>query len=332
LDKAIIPQKILLIRTDRIGDVILTLPMVDVLHTNFPEAKIDFLVNKRTAELVSNYSNINKVHAIEKESIGEIKRICRENEYDLAIIVHPMFKLALGIYLGGIKYRLGTRNRWYSFLFNIRHSQHRKHSLKHEMQYNLDLLDELNCYKINEIRPILKVEDRYISKVRKLLDSKGIKGEFIVIHIPSLGSAMVWSDENFVKLIDLITEKNGINIILTGTKDDMPHLDNILNRVSNNKNIFTFTELSLNDLAALIKLSMLFIGNSTGPIHIGAAVGTFVVGFYSPVKVQSPVRWGPITVKKKVFVPETDNDSRNVMDDIKPEDVWAYVRDYLKLK
>lgn len=323
------PNKILVIRTDRIGDVILTLPMADALTANYPKAKIDFLVNKRTVELVFDYSNINKVHTIEKES--EIGKICKDNAYDLAIIVYPKFEIAWQVYKSGIKYRLGTGNRWYSFLFNIRQSQHRKYSIKSEMEYNLDLLNELNCRKIKELSPSIKVKSECISTVRTLLAGYGIEpGEpFIVIHIPALGSAKVWSDGSFTKLINII---NGmIPIILTGTDSEREQIDKVISGLNNRQNVYPVTNLSLSELAALLKLSTLFIGNSTGPVHIAAAVGTFVVGLYSPVKVESPTRWGPVTDKKKIFVPQKDDNSRDVMDDIKPEEVAGFIKEYLNL-
>lgn len=307
--------------------------MIDTLAANYPEAKIDFLVRKRVAELVYNYPNINKVHTIEKETVREIRMICKKNKYDLAIAVSPRFSIALGLFLGRVKSRLGTRNRWYSFLFNIWHVQHRKYSTKHEMEYNLDMLDELNCDRLSGLRPVLNVEGEYIDKARETAASNGIdlKNGNIIIHMPTLGSAKVWSDSNFVKLIDLLTELN-TNIILTGVNSDKPRLNKILGNIKDSGKVFVVVGLQLNELAALIKLSNLLISNSTGPIHIAAAVGTFVVGLYSPVKTESPVRWGPVAGKKKIFVPEKDDNTRDVMDDIKPEDVFAFVKDFLSGK
>ena len=303
--------------------------MADALAANFPQAKIDFLVNKRVAELVFDYSNINKVHTIEKES--EIGKICKKYGYDLAIIVNPKFEIAWQVYKSWIKYRLGTSNRWYSFLFNIRHKQHRKYSLKNEMEYNLDLLDELKCNKLKGLKPNLKVKDEYLTKIKNYLYNLGVPAvkSFIVVHIPTLGSAKVWSDSNFVKFIDLL--EGQIPIILTGTSVDNPQISNVMKRLKTPQNVYPVTNISLSELFALLKISKLFIGNSSGPIHIAAAAGTFVVGLYSPVKVESLTRWGPVTDKKKIFAPQKDDDSRDVMDDIKPENVAGFVLEYIRL-
>ena len=118
--------------------------MVDALKAGYPGSEIDMLVQNRVYELICDYPNINKVHSIEKVTYRAVKEICQKNIYDLAIAVFPSFSVALGLYLGGVKHRLGTAYRWYSFLFNLKHYQHRKDSVKHESEYNLDLLKELN--------------------------------------------------------------------------------------------------------------------------------------------------------------------------------------------
>lgn len=311
----------------------LTLPVIDALKECYPSAIIDFLVNKRVFELVQDYPNINKVHSIEKVTAKGVKSICKAGKYDLAITVFPRFSIALGVYLARVKYRLGTGYRWYSFLFNLKHYQHRKEALKHEMEYNLDLLEEINCHINKAVFPRINVtlydKRNLLSKllVQKIDPDKG----YIVIHVPSLGSAKVWSDKNFIDLINLILSEKAIvhNVMLTGTKDEEFHIRFIQNGLADKSRTYVVLDLKLRELAALLQRAALFIGNSTGPIHIAAAVGTFVVGLYSPARVESPLRWGPITDKKKIFVPQIDDNTRNVMDDISSEEVFEFVKNYL---
>lgn len=321
------PERILVIRTDRIGDVILTLPVIDTLKINYPDAKIDFLVNARVADLVHDYPNINKVHAIEKETIKDIKQVALSGKYDLAIVVRPVFSTALAVYMAGVKYRLGTAYRWYSFLFNIKHHQHRKHALKHELEYNLDLLREINVRYPEKLHLRLNVHEPEIVSLRNKLaeHSVPLNKPFIIIHPGSLGSALNWKKENFIKLINLIqSDKNlNYNIFLTGVKSDADLLDEIV--LTAGDSLYIINYLNLKELAALIKQSKLFISNSTGPIHIAAAVGTFVIGFYSPIKAESETRWGPYTDKKKTFTPSSHGNTNDVMDEIKPEIVYEYI-------
>ena len=308
-------RNILIIRTDRIGDIILTLPIIDILKQYFPDASIDFLVNKRVSELISDYPNINKVHSIEKERLRDIMRICKKGDYDLAIAVRPLFSIALALYLTGIRYRLGTGYRWYSFLFNIRHYQHRKYAEKHELEYNIDLLRELGILVNDYPVPKIHVSEDALNAVWKRVGDR----RFIVIHPWSSGSALAWKKENFDELIRLLKDDKEFDydIIETGIEQGY----------------------TLKELAALISLASLFVSNSTGPIHIAAAVGTFAVGIYSPVRAESQVRWAPYTDKKKIFVPEgnetaigTVGEHSSVMDSIKPVEVYRFIKSYLSKK
>lgn len=314
----------------------LTLPVIDALKACYPAGVIDFIVNKRVYDLVFDYPNINKVHAIEKVTIGGIKRIAAEGNYDLAICVFPRFKVAMGLYLAGVKYRLGTAYRWYSFLFNLRHFQHRKESIKQESEYNLDLLSEVNCNTGKDLSPSLEVTGEQVVALEGMLNSVGINIgiKYIVVHVSSLGSAKVWSDENFISLLNLILNDKLLDhdIFLTGTKPDIYQVKHIAAGTKNSSRVKIIPELSLKGLAALLKKSEMFIGNSTGPIHIAAAVGTFVIGLYSPAKTENQLRWGPLTERKKVFSPVIDDNSRNVMDDIKPEEVFAFIKSYFLKK
>lgn len=306
--------------------------MVDTLKQNYPDSKIDLMVNNRVSELVMDYPNINKVQSIEKDSLKDIKRICREGEYDLAIVVRPLFVIALAVFLSGIKFRLGTGYRWYSFLFNIKHYEHRKYSVKHELEYNLSLLDELECETIKNPSPRLNVSEQQLNIVRSKLASGGIDVNlpYIIIHPGSLGSAKVWSNENFCRLTDLLINDNLFKhkIILTGTKSEDDILNAVVNKVKYKDNIHIINDLSIKEFAALCKMAKLFVSNSTGPIHIAAAVETFCVGFYSPVRQESAIRWAPYTDKKKIFSPEEDS-SGDVMDKIKPEEVKNFILSYL---
>jgi ADP-heptose:LPS heptosyltransferase len=62
-------------------------------------------------------------------------------------------------------------------------------------------------------------------------------------------------------------------------------------------------KLSLRGLAALLQMSSLMIANSTGPLHVGVAVGTPVIGLYPQIPVMGPRRWGPYTDRARVLVP-----------------------------
>lgn len=308
--------------------------MVDALKNSYPGAKIDMLVQQRVYELIYDYPGLNKVLAIDKVTADKVKAVCKSNEYDLAIAVYPTFEVALGLFLGRVKYRLGTGYRWYSFLFNVPHYQHRKEALKHESTYNLDLLNELNVFHNKKLEVVLRVKNEHVVSAMGKLKVSGFNENerFIVIHIPSLGSAKVWSNSSFKQLLEMILANvnNCYQVVLTGTTGEEEQVKRITAQLPVNNRIFEVFDLNLKELAAILSKAKLFLGNSTGPIHIAAAVGTFVAGLYSPVKVESPLRWGPLTDKKKIFVPDEDDNSRDVMNDIEPIEVYNFINKYME--
>ena len=110
-------KNILLVRTDRIGDVILSLPMLPLIKRHFPHARISVLVRNYTRELVEQHSCVDEVLVYEHEDSVRVlwqtlKRI-RGRKFDLAILPYPRFRSTLVVYFSGIRTRVATGYRWY---------------------------------------------------------------------------------------------------------------------------------------------------------------------------------------------------------------------------
>ena len=140
----ITPKNLLIVRTDRIGDVVLSLPMAGIVKSKFPGCRITFLVREYTRALVNEHPDIDSV-IILKESKKKIffreniEQISKE-KFDSCIIVSPNFIISLILFFSKIKNRIGTGYRWYSFLFNHKIFQHRKYSEMHELEFNVKML------------------------------------------------------------------------------------------------------------------------------------------------------------------------------------------------
>ncbi len=135
------PKNLLIVRTDRIGDVVLSLPLAELVKNNYPDCKVTFLIREYTKDVVSNHPFIDEIIVLkEKEGkilINENVKQIAEKKFDAAIIVYPTFQTSLIIYLSKIKNRIGTGYRWYSFLFNNKVYEHRKFAEKHELEFNV---------------------------------------------------------------------------------------------------------------------------------------------------------------------------------------------------
>jgi heptosyltransferase-3 len=299
---------ILIARTDRIGDVVLTLPLVRVLRKEFPEARISFLVRTYTKEIVEGQPGINRV--VLYDTPGGVKPFFsmlsefRQAKFDAAVVAFPRFRLALLLWLARVPDRVGSGYRWYSFLFSKRVYEHRKTAQRHEFEYNLSLLRSLGCTVPTGIVPSIEVAEpakRTASAEMKRLGLPG-RNPLALLHPGSGGSARDWSPQNFGLLARALCDA-GWDVVVTGASGEEALVCEVVER-SGGTARSSVGVLTLNELAAFIKLSRLFVSNSTGPLHIAAAVGTPVIGFYPSIVACSPNRWGPITEEKVIFVPD----------------------------
>lgn len=305
-------KNILIVRTDRVGDVVLTFPMIYLLKKNIPDSNIFFMVSDYTKDLLEYDKNINELIILDKSFIKNYLNL-KKYKIDIAIIASPNFILAFLFFLARIPIRVGTAYRWYSFFFNKRHFEHRKFGNKHELEYNFNLLKELNIdveYNINYPISINEIDK---SRVDSFIDFSGKKIKLITIHPGSGGSAL---DLPFNKMKELLIEINKIKdvkICLTGLDKEAEQINQLNSSINNNALCF-INKLNLRELAYLIKKSKIFISNSTGPIHLAANVGTSIIGFYPPVKAMSIERWGPYTNKRFIFIPEKRYNSNYLVD------------------
>ncbi len=336
-------KNILLVRIDRIGDVILSLPMLPLLRRRYPNATISVLMRQYTRELVDHHSCVDEILIYEREdkisSLLSILKKIRERHFDIAIIPYPRFRPALIVFLAGIRVRVGSGYRWYSFLFNRRVFEHRKDARRHEVEYNLDLLRPLGIETNGKPEFEFPISSSAYDTVDSLLAANAIlrHEKFVILHPGSGGSARDWSAENFSKLGRELYGRLGVKVIVTGGKGEEALVQKIVDGITSSS-LAVVGKFSLMELGALIRRAKVFVSNSTGPMHIAATVGTSIVAFFPPIVQCSPVRWGPYTQKKKVFL--ADNKScvlckgspcrSNVcMDQITVDEVFFAIKEFL---
>lgn len=300
-------KQILLVRTDRIGDVVLTLPMIDEIKKNLTTARISFLVRSYTKGLVEHHPHIDKVLLDDERSIHRpffsLLREIRNEKFDVTFVVYPTFRLALLLFLARIPIRVGTGFRWYSFLFNKRVFEHRKTAQKHEAEYNLSLLRAVGWNVTDFPSPRLYINSGVDKRVEKICQRLKISenSSLVILHPGSGGSARDWPAYRFGEL-GLLFSNAGYTVVVTGGPGEQSLVE-IVTKTARSQ-VFTLVDtFSLEELAMFVKRASLFISNSTGPLHIAAAMGVPVIGFYPPIKACSSRRWGPLTDRKFIFEP-----------------------------
>jgi len=304
-------KNILIARTDRIGDVVLTLPLAGLIKKHYPECKVSFLVRDYTRSILNYHPFIDEIIILKEENkkvnLLDNLKIISSKKYDTCIVVNPTFIISLIMFLSRIETRIGTGFRWYSFLFNTKVYTHRKYAEKHELEFNIELLQKIGIVEVvneNNVKYNLKVDDESLKKLDDKLKNEKINfdKQLIIIHPGSGGSSIDLPLHKFAELVKKISEDNN-QIIITGNEKEKLICNQLV--VSDGiKNLAG--KLNLSELIALISRCDLFISNSTGPIHIAAALGKFTVGFYPKIISCSKERWAPYTNKKLVYVPQIE--------------------------
>lgn len=291
-------NKILISRTDSIGDVILTLPICDWIKEHFPNSEIYFLARNYTKAIVESYSQIDHFMAwdeIEKLSKKEQLQAFHTLNLDYVIHVFPRKEIAWMARFAGIKHRIGTSHRFYHF-FTCNESVNftRRNSELHESQLNFNLLKPLGLHKIpslmelNKSTKFFKVTTNLEAELEQLLDTKKRK---VILHPKSQGSAIEWGIENFISLSKILVE-NDCKVFFSGTESEGALFREQLPQNENRVDITG--KMNLETFIAFINKADALVAASTGPLHIAGILNKRTIGLFSPRQPIHPGRWQAI--------------------------------------
>ncbi len=290
-------DRILICRTDRLGDLILAAPLIETMKLRYPESPLDVLTSDYAAPILNNSKYIDKAVTVDngrlqndKEYQTEFLQKIKASGYRAALVLFPDKQISRILYEAGIPYRVGTGRRFHSIYFNYHIFHSRKANKKHESEYNLDFLRFFREGVLFKI-PKVDLKNRELDEARRLISLDGIKGHFIILHPGSGGSAHSWPLGQFLELYDLLA-KRGYTVLLTGSIEEGNQIKKAAESYGIKVNSFA-GKTDLLTLAALLSLADVVVANSTGPLHLAAAVGTIVVGIYPSEHTMSPIRWGP---------------------------------------
>ena len=335
------PQHILVSRTDKMGDLLLSLPVFTTLRANFPQAKITALVSPYASELVQGHSRVDAVELLkEEENVSQLAGRLKRLHADTFIALYPRPKIVMAAWMAGIPRRIGTAYRWYGMFLNQRVKVHRSACDRHELEYNLDLIEPLGVTRlIPKIEFPLTDLDRIF--VSDFLRERGIPPgtKYVVVHPGHKGSALNWKPQRYAELIEMLSREPGLKVVITGGPDETPLISQVSaflhSLEAGNKPVLVIGELGFKQLGALYEGADCFISGSTGTMHLAAAVGTPTVALFCPIPETTPVRWGPVGNEATVLMPhESECGNCNLgtcqkhdpMDGIPVDEVFQAVR------
>lgn len=297
-------ERILIVRTDRIGDVILSTPVIKAMRDNYPSSYIAMMVRPYAEEIVEGNPYLDEIILYDKDSAHkswweslQFMLSLKQKRFDVAIILHPTNRVHLITFFAGIPRRIGY-NMKLGFLLTDRLKHIKQEGQKHEIEYNLDIIRYFRIEPKDKslYMPIKEESQRSIEHLLKELDIKENE-EILAIHPGASCPSKIWPPERFARVADSLIERYGFKVLIVAAAQDK----GIANEVAGSMHQASFNVAGrtlISELASLLKRCRLFVSNDSGPVHIASAVGTPVISIFGrSQKGLSPSRWGPVGKK-----------------------------------
>jgi heptosyltransferase-2 len=301
-------KRILVVRTDRIGDVVLSTPVIKALRDNYPNAFIAMMVAPFAKDIVNGNPYLDEVIVYDKNirhkswfSSIKFALNLKRKRIDLSIVLHPTNRVHLLAFLAGIPKRVGYARKL-GFLLTDRIKHTKQLGEKHELEYNLDLLRYLGIEptSCDLFVPINPESEKWVQEV---FEKERINKDdsLLVIHPGASCISKIWPQERFAEVADRLAEKYGFKILIIAGPKDIAAADAVLKNL-HHPAINLAGKTSVSQLVSLLKRCRLFISNDSGPVHIATGVGTPVISIFGRnQKGLSPMRWGPVGRNSRVL-------------------------------
>ena len=304
--------RILIVRTDRMGDVILSTPVIRNLRRAFPDGYLAMMVRPENRELVEGNPDLNAVILYDKDRAeqgisGNLRfaRRLRQHRFDTALILHSTNRVILATWLAGIRWRVGFARRL-GWMLTDRLPYIKKEGERHEMEYNLDLLPLLGIHPSTssgsensgqgwERTLFIPVQPEQEAKVSAFLQSNGVNrsATCVVLHPGASCPSKRWPAERFAALGERLVRQHGARVVVVTGPAEKERGRAVIERMRSPA-ISALGTFSLGELACLFRQARCLISNDSGPVHLACAVGTPVISIFGRWGAGlSPKRWGP---------------------------------------
>jgi len=325
-------KKILIIRIDGIGDLVLSTPALRAIREEFPQANITLVLNSNAQDLFKGIPWIDRI--IVYRNLIQMAKILRQENFDLAIdlLMDYLLKSAFLVFLSSARYKLGYNIQGRGVFFNIRIEP--TWAEKHIIERTLDVLRAIGVDTENRIPKIL-ISDEQKNFTEEFLNQQKISKDDLLIGIHPGGRYLTqrWLLERFAQVADRIIAEYRIKVIIIGAPDEEKLICKVASLIK--KQVVEAIGVSLGRLSALIARCNLFVCNNSGLLHIATAVSTPTVSTMGPT---IPYLWWPqgenhIVVRKDLPCSPCNSGlckSRQCMELITVEDMMEAVKIQLK--
>ena len=295
--------RIVVSRTDRIGDTVMTLPLFGALRAEHPGAELVFLGRPYVAAVASACQHVDRFVPWPEPSRGR-DRVSLLAGLEADAIVHalPRRDVAWAARRARIPLRVGTSRRALHWLTcNRRVNLSRRGSRLHEAQLNIRLAAPLLArtdYPKEQVVSLLgltripQLEQRW----RAALDASRLN---LVIHPLTGGSVPAWPLERFAELAGSLAPERW-RVLVTGSAAEGAALRPWLAKLP--AHVVDVTGQPLDQLIALLNAAFGIVAASTGPLHVAAALGRRALGLYPTSGTRAPERWSPLGSRAEIVL------------------------------
>jgi len=295
-------MNILAVRNDRFGEFLLNIPALRALKQSYPDSSLTLAVSSDTVELAQCIEYADKVVVWD----DNFRRNLRKQRFDICVVFNPTKEAHWRVFFAGIPVRVGYDRKW-GLLLNRKIKDNKSLGLKHEVEYNLDLVGLIGA----------KPADKSLSLAKLPAYSDPGYAGAVAIHPYTSDSLKQWEPERFRELAKRVSDELGLRVLIVG-KDKGESVREFEGLGKNIVNLVNKT--SLVELAQTLKQCRLLVSCDSGPMHLAASVGTSVIAlFRNDLPGKTAKRWGPwgkghIVIEKKSLA---DISVEEVLDKVK---------------
>jgi ADP-heptose:LPS heptosyltransferase len=292
------PRRILLLRLERIGDLLMALPAIADVRALAPGAEIDLIVGSWNADLARAIASVTRVATLDAAwlardggglGLASLMRAAghwRQARYDLAINFEPDIRSNLLLAASGAAWTAGYRSGGGGALLDVAlDHDDRAHTTDNARGLVTTVFGGSPSSKTGRI---LVVPAESHSRAARLLPAA--RGPLVGVHVSGGRAIKQWEPDRFAEVARRLIASCNATVVLTGSAGDRPLVDRVKHALPAASVIDAAGDLDLLTVAAVLERVDVLITGDTGPMHLAVAVGTPVVAVFGP---SEPARYAP---------------------------------------
>ncbi len=290
-------KKILVVQTASIGDVILATPLIEKLHTFYPEAQVDILIKKGNESLFQNHPYLKNVLIWNKNghkyrNLLDIINIIREQKYDLLVNVQRFLTSGFLTLLSGAKKTVGFNKNPLSFFFTyrIRHLIGKKGKGIHEVDRNHKLIEAWTDQRSGKMK--LHPSQKDLAKMSSYKTHK-----YICVAPASLWFTKQYPIEKWIDFLKNID--SDLYVYFLGASVDADICQQIIVGSKHPNCLNLSGKLSFLESAALMKDASMNFVNDSAPMHLASSVNAAITVMYCSTVPE--LGFGPMSDDSKII-------------------------------